>query len=79
MKLEIFGEEEEETTIRLSLVREKTRGIRLVAVDIKGNTLPQGNLLTVEDGTGRIVIHRGLRRDLGFDLDESNRIVVEKR
>lgn len=75
MKLQIFDakEVEEAKPTRLKLEHTTWRGIKVVAVDERGNQRLSGNILTFTEG-GEIILHRSVNAELGFQLDDAGRV-----
>ena len=72
MKLEIFTGEPKDTRLRLKLVSFRD-GIHLVVLNEDDTVKMDGYILAIYND-GRIKRHRGVDRNLGFDLDAAGRI-----
>ena len=76
MRIEVYGNREAESVLRLRLVEAK-RGVDLVAVDADGTMINCGHLLHIRND-GVLVLHKNVNGRLGLPLDGAGRIVVEE-
>ena len=78
MKLEIYGEKEEEgKTVRLRLVKDDDDDIQIYAVDKNGEKV-LGGLIGWFNRKGKLNLCSGVNPDLGFQLDEDSRIKFDE-
>lgn len=78
MKLEIFDQPKKtELKIRLALMPSPidNGSVGLVCVDEKGRPLWDAQILYINP-SGRLYLSKGMRKDLGFQLDTQGRIEI---
>lgn len=77
MKLQAFSKDKKITKpVYLKLVN-LSGGVKVVAVDEKGEPIVSGNLITFYEN-GTIGFHGSVNRSLGFALNSDGRIKVEE-
>jgi hypothetical protein len=75
--LKIYEEKKKEKIVNLKLQYVYGNHIRLVAVDGDGKELINGALLTISS-TGAVLLHGGVDKTLGFQLDVEGRLLIGK-
>ena len=77
MKIKIFGEEEDDGTVRLKLIEDRgIKRVTVIAVDRNGEEIGSGHLVSFEDD-GTLHRHFGVNKKLGFKLNCSGEIELE--
>ena len=79
MKFNVFSEsrEEKEKEVNLMLRNNYDGTVNVIAVDDSGDRLDGGTLITFMTN-GRILLLADVNEDLGFALDDYDRIIAEK-
>ena len=72
MRLEILGDEDNTTVLKLQLVRDRF-GVNVMGVEDNGD---KWHLLSLKD-TGTVYLYTAVPEELGFQLDDNNRIKIK--
>lgn len=77
MKLEIYRKQIPTNVTKLKLTHyHAIESVVLEVVDECGQVLKGGNILRIDEGTGRISICCSVDPNFGFDLDENRRVRI---